>query len=237
MFCRLVDAYDWDFTQIQYNYMDEHSQAGRKGLYHAHAKGIPVIIMEPLRGGKLAANLPREAMELFESYSVKGTPAQWALRWLWDQKEVTVVLSGMNSQAMIRENMDTASRTSVGQLTQDDQQLLQQVLRSLSSKMKVGCTGCGYCMPCPKGVDIPGTFAAYNRRYSEGALSAFREYVQCTALRKHATCASNCVGCGKCEKHCPQGIPIREKLKEAKAELETPVFRIAFKLIKKFMTY
>ena len=103
--------------------------------------------------------------------------------------------------------------------------------------MKVGCTGCGYCMPCPKGVDIPGTFAAYNRKYSEGKFSAFVEYIMCTALRKNATCASNCVECGKCEKHCPQGIQIREKLKEAKKELETPMFKIAFKLIKKFTKY
>jgi predicted aldo/keto reductase-like oxidoreductase len=237
MFCKLIDAYDWDFCQIQYNYMDEHSQAGRKGLHYAAAKGIPVVIMEPLRGGKLVSKLPEEAKRIFANHSVQKTPAAWAFGWLWDQPEVTVVLSGMNSNEMIEENVATASGVTVGSLTQVDDAMLKEVVKAINAKMKVGCTGCGYCMPCPKGVDIPGTFAAYNRRYSEGALSAFREYVQCTALRKNATCASNCVGCGKCEKHCPQGIPIREKLKEAKAELETPVFRIAFKLIKKFMTY
>ena len=237
MFCQLIDAYDWDFCQIQYNYMDEHSQAGRKGLHHAAAKGVPVVIMEPLRGGKLVNKLPEEAKRIFASHAVQKTPAAWAFGWLWDQPEVTVVLSGMNSNEMIEENVATASGVTVGSMTQADDAMLKEVVKAINAKMKVGCTGCGYCMPCPKGVDIPGTFAAYNRRYSEGALSAFREYVQCTALRKHATCASNCVGCGKCEKHCPQGIPIREKLKEAKAELETPVFRIAFKLIKKFMTY
>ena len=237
MFCQLIDAYDWDFCQIQYNYMDEHSQAGRKGLHYAAAKGIPVVIMEPLRGGKLVNKLPEEAKRIFANHSVQKTPAAWAFEWLWNQPEVTVVLSGMNSNEMIGENVATASGVTVGSLTQADDAMLKEVVKAINAKMKVGCTGCGYCMPCPKGVDIPGTFAAYNRRYSEGALSAFREYVQCTALRKHATCASNCVGCGKCEKHCPQGIPIREKLKEAKAELETPVFRIAFKLIKKFMTY
>ena len=237
MFCKLIDAYDWDFCQIQYNYMDEHSQAGRKGLHYAAAKGVPVVIMEPLRGGKLVSKLPEEAKRIFANHSVQKTPAAWAFEWLWNQPEVTVVLSGMNSNEMIEENVATASGVTVGSLTQADDAMLKEVVKAINAKMKVGCTGCGYCMPCPKGVDIPGTFAAYNRRYSEGALSAFREYVQCTALRKHATCASNCVGCGKCEKHCPQGIPIREKLKEAKAELETPVFRIAFKLIKKFMTY
>ena len=237
MFCQLIDAYDWDFCQIQYNYMDEHSQAGRKGLHHAAAKGVPVVIMEPLRGGKLVSKLPEEAKRIFASHSVQKTPAAWAFEWLWNQPEVTVVLSGMNSNEMIEENVATASGVTVGSLTAADDAMLKEVVKAINAKMKVGCTGCGYCMPCPKGVDIPGTFAAYNRRYSEGAISAFREYVQCTALRKHATCASNCVGCGKCEKHCPQGIPIREKLKEAKTELETPAFRIAFKLIKKFMTY
>jgi predicted aldo/keto reductase-like oxidoreductase len=170
--------------------MDEHSQAGRKGLYHAHAKGIPVVIMEPLRGGKLAVNLPREAMALFDSHPIKSTPARWALRWLWDQKEVTVVLSGMNSHAMIEENLETAHESTVGQLTQSDQQLLQQVVQVLNSKMKVGCTGCGYCMPCPRQVDIPGTFAAYNRRYAEGKFWSLIDYVICTTLRKNSTAAS-----------------------------------------------
>ena len=231
MFCKLVDAYHWDFCQIQYNYMDEHSQAGRKGLYHAYEKGIPVVIMEPLRGGKLAANLPKEAMELFERHPVRGTPAQWALRWLWDQKEVTVVLSGMNSQAMIRENMDTASHTAVGQLTREDQALLRQVLAVLGSKMKVGCTGCGYCMPCPKGVDIPGTFAAYNRVYQESKFRGLKEYFMCTAARKTSTAASNCIGCGKCERHCPQGLPIRDHLSSARKELEIPIYKLGRKLV------
>ena len=237
MFCRILDAYDWEFCQIQYNYMDEHTQAGRRGLNHAGSKGIPVIIMEPLRGGKLVNNLPEEALRIFQQHPKGYTPAQWALRWLWDQQDVTCILSGMNSMEMLHDNIQTASDAQVGDLTEEDQRMLQNVASAINAKLKVPCTGCGYCMPCPKSVDIPGTFAAYNRRYSEGSVSAFREYVQCTALRKHATCASNCVGCGKCEKHCPQGIPIREKLKEAKTELETPFFRIAFKLIKKIMTY
>ena len=231
MFCKLVDAYDWDFTQIQYNYMDEHSQAGRKGLYHAYGKGIPVIIMEPLRGGKLVTNLPNEAAELFENHPVRGTPAQWAFRWLWDQNEVTVVLSGMNSRQMVRENLETAGNTAVGQLTEADQQMLQQVVQVLNSKMKVGCTGCGYCMPCPKGVDIPGTFAAYNRVYQEGKFAGLREYFMCTAARKTSTAASNCIGCGKCEKHCPQGLPIRTHLKDAQKELESGVYKLGRRLV------
>ena len=235
MFCRLIDAYDWDFTQIQYNYMDEHSQAGRKGLYHAHSKGIPVVIMEPLRGGKLANRLPEEAKRIFDGYKIKRTPAQWAFRWLWNQPEVTVVLSGMNSDEMIRDNMATASSVTVGELTAEDEAMLKSVVKAINSKMKVGCTGCGYCMPCPKGVDIPGTFSAYNRRYSEGRFGAFFDYMMCTALRNKSTAASNCVGCGKCEKHCPQNIKIREELKNAEKVLETPLYRLVRKAVSLFL--
>ena len=234
-FCALVDAYDWDFTQIQYNYMDEHSQAGRRGLYHAAAKGIPVIIMEPLRGGKLVNRLPEEAKKLFAK--TESTPAQWAFRWLWDQKEVTVVLSGMNSEEMIRENMETASAVTAGALTAHDQAMLKQVVAAINAKMKVGCTGCGYCMPCPKGVDIPGTFAAYNRRYTEGKFAGLKEYFMCTTLRTNSTAASNCIGCGKCEKHCPQGIAIRAELKNASKALETPVYKAGRKLARWFVKF
>ena len=235
VFCNLVDAYDWDFTQIQYNYMDEHSQAGRKGLYHAASKGIPVIIMEPLRGGKLVNRLPEEAKKLFAKTG--GTPAQWAFRWLWDQKEVTVVLSGMNSEEMIRENMDTASAVVAGELTVDDQAMLQKVVAAINAKMKVGCTGCGYCMPCPKGVDIPGTFAAYNRSYTESKFAGLKEYFMCTTLRTNSAAASNCIGCGKCEKHCPQGISIREELKNAGKVLETPIYKAGRRLARWFVKF
>ncbi len=234
MFCSLIDAFEWDFCQIQYNYMDEHSQAGRRGLHYANSKGLPVVIMEPLRGGKLVTRLPDEAKRIFENYEPKHTPAQWAFRWLWNQPEVTVVLSGMNSQEMLLDNISTASDTEVGSMTGKDEEMLKAVLAAINAKMKVGCTGCGYCMPCPKKVDIPGTFAAYNRRYSEGRFWAYVEYFMCTALRSNSTAASNCVGCGKCEAHCPQHIEIRKQLKEAQKELEGPIYRIASKVAKRF---
>ena len=237
MFCALVDAYDWDFCQIQYNYMDEHSQAGRRGLYHANQKGIPVIIMEPLRGGKLVNRLPDTAKKIFEEYKIKRTPAQWAFRWLWNQPEVTVVLSGMNSDEMVRDNIQTASTVEVGELGEDEEQMLKEVVKAINAKMKVGCTGCGYCMPCPKGVDIPGTFAAYNRRYAEGKFWSFIEYVMCTSLRKNSTAASNCIKCGKCEKHCPQNIEIRKHLDDARKELETPLYKVVQKAVKKFVKF
>ena len=237
MFCKLLDAWDWDFCQIQYNYMDEHSQAGRRGLNHANGKGIPVVIMEPLRGGKLVSHLPEEAKRIFESYPVRHTPAQWAFRWLWNQPEVTVVLSGMNSDEMVRDNLRTASTVQVGELGPEEEAMLRQVVAAINSKMKVGCTGCGYCMPCPKNVDIPGTFAAYNRRYQEGKFWGFMDYVICTLLRKNPTPASNCIGCGKCEKHCPQHLPIRQKLGEARKELEGPLYRTVRKVLGKFAKF
>ena len=237
MFCKLIDAYDWDFCQIQYNYMDEHSQAGRRGLLYAAEKGLPVIIMEPLRGGKLVNRLPQKALDIFENYPVKRTPAQWAFRWLWNQPEVTCVLSGMNSMEMLEENVKTASQTQVGEITPEEEAMLAQVVNAINAGMKVGCTGCGYCMPCPKGVDIPGTFAAYNRLASEGKFAGLKEHFMCSAARQDSTAAYNCIGCGKCEKHCPQGISIRQELKNAGKALEGPLYRIARKVVELFKLY
>ena len=231
MFCRIVDAYDWDFCQIQYNYLDEHAQAGRKGLHHAHAKGLPVIIMEPLRGGKLVKSLPEKARRIFADFPIKRTPAEWGLRWLWNQPEVTVVLSGMNSGEMVRENIRTASDVEIGELGLEEETLYARVVEAINENTKVGCTACGYCQPCPKGVDIPGTFAAYNRWYGENKFGAFTDYLKCTTLRKNSTAAGNCIGCGKCEKHCPQGIEIRRELKEAQKVLEGPVYQICRKAV------
>jgi len=237
MFCQLIDAYDWDFCQIQYNYLDEHSQAGRTGLNYAASKGIPVIIMEPLRGGRLVNNLPEKAKKLFADYEVKRTPAEWAFRWLWNQPEVTCVLSGMNSVEMVQENVKNAATAEVGEFTEQDENLLQEVVNAINEKMKVGCTGCRYCMPCPKNVDIPGTFSAYNKLYLDGKFVGLKEYVMCTALRKDSTAASNCVECGKCEQHCPQNIEIRKELKNAKKELEGPLYKMAKGAVKVFLKY
>ena len=237
MFCALVDAYDWDFCQIQYNYMDEHSQAGRRGLHYAHKKGLPVIIMEPLRGGRLVNRLPDTAKQIFSEYKISRTPAQWAFRWLWDQADVTCVLSGMNSLEMIKDNIATASDVQVGEMSESEEAMLQQVVKAINGKMKVGCTGCGYCVPCPKNVDIPGTFSAYNRVHTEGKFSGLKEYFMCTAVRATSTAASNCIGCGKCEKHCPQQLPIRQALKDAQKELEPAVYKIARKAVQWLKLY
>ena len=226
MFCKLLDAYDWDFCQIQYNYMDEHSQAGVTGLRYAAKKGIPVIIMEPLRGGRLVNLLPESAKELFRKDPEHRTPAELALKWLYDQPEVTCVLSGMNSMEMVEQNVKTAKEAYPGCLTDSDRTLIEQVKEEIRKSVKVGCTGCGYCMPCPRGVDIPGTFRCYNAMYSEGKKSGRRDYLQCTAFRKDTSSASQCISCGKCEKHCPQHIEIRKELKLAAGELENWKYKI-----------
>ena len=235
MFCKLLDVYDWDFCQIQYNYLDENSQAGATGLHRAAEKGLPVIIMEPLRGGRLTNTLPASAKKIIAHTSL--TPAQFAFRWLWDQKEVTCVLSGMNSLDMIKENLATAQITHPDILTAEDRAVYAKVVAAINENMKVGCTGCRYCMPCPKGVDIPGTFAAYNRMASDGYWKALTEYFMITGVRKDYTGPGNCIGCGKCEQHCPQHLPIRQELKNARKALEGIPYRIGRKVLPHIMHY
>ncbi|MBO4290182.1 MAG: aldo/keto reductase [Lachnospiraceae bacterium] len=236
-FCGLLDAYDWDFCQIQYNYLDETSQAGVTGLAHAREKGVPVVIMEPLRGGRLVNGLPRQAVERFRKADPDRSPAEWGLRWLWDQEGITCVLSGMNSLEMVRENVRIAGDCAAGSLTEEDREVFADVCRIIRENELVGCTGCRYCMPCPKGVDIPGVFSVYNRLKSEGKYTALREYMKNTCLRHDFTGAGNCVGCGKCEQHCPQHIQIRKELENVRKKLEGPVFKIAKKGMRLMFKY
>ena len=226
-FTKVLDAYDWDFCQIQYNYLDEHTQAGRAGLEAAAAKGIPVIIMEPLRGGKLVDLLPEKGKQLIAENAHGWTAAELAFRWLWDQPQVTCVLSGMNSLEMIDENCRVASEVPVGAFTEEDFALVSAVRDAINERVKVGCTGCGYCMPCPKGVDIPALFRCWNEMYTESAISGRKEYWQTVSLRREKAFARQCVKCGKCEAHCPQSIPIRELIHVADRELRPLPWRIA----------
>ena len=234
MFLKILEVYDWDFCQIQYNYLDEHSQAGRRGLQAAAEKGIPVIIMEPLRGGKLV-KLPDKAREVLGTDSHGYTPAELGLRWLWDQPEVTCVLSGMNSEEMVEENIRIADNALPGHLTDEDMAVVEQIKQIIREREKVGCTGCRYCMPCPKGVDIPGIFYHYNMMYIEKKGSARFEFAQNVGIRKEPGFASQCIGCGKCEQHCPQHIHIREKLKEADKKLRPLPYKIGINLARKFL--
>ncbi|MDO4313607.1 MAG: aldo/keto reductase [Eubacteriales bacterium] len=233
MFLQILEAYDWDFCQIQYNYMDEHTQAGRKGLQAAAAKGIPVIIMEPLRGGKLVDLLPEKAKGLIAANPKKRTPAEWAFRWLWEQPEVTCVLSGMNSVEMVNENVRIASEVQIGEFTETDYAMIEQIRQEIQNTLKVGCTGCGYCMPCPKGIDIPAAFRCYNHMYTEKRGGGRHEYLQTVCLQKEFHEIARCVECGKCESHCPQHLEIRKKLKEADKELLPFYYKIGLKIVRK----
>ena len=236
-FIQVLGAYDWDFCQIQYNYLDEHTQAGRRGLLAAAERGIPVIIMEPLRGGKLVDLMPEEGRRLVASSPRGWSAAELAFRWLWDQPEVTCVLSGMNSLEMVEENCRVASEVAVGEFTDEDRALVAGVREAISSRVRVGCTGCGYCMPCPRGVDIPALFRCYNEMYTEGKNEGRREYWQTVSLRREKAFARQCVGCGACEAHCPQGIAIREQIKVADRELRPLPWRIAGDVARNFMNH
>jgi len=234
-FLKILNDYDWDMCQIQYNYFDEVSQAGKKGLQEAAKKGIPVVIMEPLRGGKLVSMLPEEAKKAMYRSGRNWSPAEWSFRWLYDQPEVTVVLSGMNSVDMVKENCRTASNSVVHQFTERDFNTISEVIKIIREKERIGCTGCRYCMPCPKGVDIPGTFACYNTMYIESKREGRFQYAQTVGLTKEPVFASQCIECGKCEQHCPQNLPIREKLKEADRELRPFPYKIGINIVRKFM--
>ena len=234
-FLKILEDEDWDFCQIQYNYLDETTQAGVTGLKAAAARGIPVIIMDPLRGGKLVNLLPPDAVKAMAESGRPWSPAAWAFRWLYNQPEVTVVLSGMNSLEMVAENVETADTAHPGDLTEADLALISRVRDMIRSREKVGCTACRYCMPCPKGVDIPGIFRCYNAMYTEGKSDGRFQFAQTVGLTRQPAFATQCVGCGKCEKHCPQGIPIREKLKEADKALRPLPYKVGINVARAFM--
>jgi predicted aldo/keto reductase-like oxidoreductase len=220
-FLTLLDAYDWDFCQIQYNYAGENFQAGITGLKKAAAKGIPCVIMEPLLGGKLVTNLPREARALFKTANPQFSPAAWGLRWLWDQAEVTLVLSGMNEPAQLRENLALADEARPGMLNPGERETFRKVLALFNASYKIRCTGCNYCMPCPRHVNIPACFAAYNTSYAMGLIQGMQQYTtSAAATSEHTSGAGRCVACGTCEKHCPQRLPIIASLRQVRRRLE-----------------
>ncbi|HVP09925.1 MAG TPA: aldo/keto reductase [Phycisphaerae bacterium] len=226
-FNRIVDAYPWTFCQIQYNYLDESYQAGTEGLKYAHARGLGVIIMEPLRGGKLALPEPPPAVQaVWNEAEVRRTPAEWALRWVWNHPEVTVVLSGMNEEAQVKENLAVANTARANSLTPKELELVQRAARTYRALMKVSCTGCGYCLPCPSDVMIPLCLEEYVRMHM---FNARDEAKFIYALRTSGIVtdgkpghASQCIECGECLDKCPQQIPIPEVLAQVVADLEGP---------------
>jgi hypothetical protein len=226
-FKKVVDDYPWDFCQIQYNYMDEHYQAGREGLEHAAAKGLGVSVMEPLRGGSLVGRLPAEVAQAIAKADVQRSAAAWALDWLWDQAGVSTVLSGLNEEAHIEENLALAEGSSVGMLKEEDRSMMAELCSVYRRLMRVGCTGCSYCMPCPFGVDIPYAFSMLNSRHLFDDKHARFQYTLFTSGMSggKSSAASLCTECGACEKKCPQHIEIRSKLKEVDAELSVKALK------------
>lgn len=221
LFKEIVDAYDWSFCQIQYNYMDEEFQAGTEGLKYAAAKGLGVVVMEPLRGGKLVVNLPGEVEAIFKNSGYNRSPVEWALRWIWDRPEVSIALSGMTEMAHVLENIEIAKNAKANSITEDETAIINKVKAVFLERIKVNCTGCGYCLPCPAKVNIPGCFTYYNDHFIFGDPEKNNPgdslyYSQVGPKQR----ASNCVECGKCEEHCPQGLQIRAELKKVKELFE-----------------
>ncbi|HUI54348.1 MAG TPA: aldo/keto reductase [Bryobacteraceae bacterium] len=216
-FKRIVDAYPWEFCQIQYNYLDEELQAGREGMKYAASKGLAVIVMEPLRGGKLALSPPPAIEDLWREADVRRTPAEWALRWVWNQPEVTLALSGMNDEAQVEENLRVAGNARVGALTAAEVSLIARVGRKYRELMKVACTGCGYCLPCPSGVDIAGSFDLFNAYHTFGKPqeAGFLYVVRAGGvLSGRPAYASLCARCLECLEKCPQNLPIPDLLEQ-----------------------
>ncbi len=237
-FREIVDAYDWTFCQIQYNFLDETNQAGTEGLRYAAGKGLAVMIMEPIRGGMLAANLPAAVQAIYDRAPVRHTPAEWALRWVWNHPEVTVVLSGMNNENHIAENLAIARTAFPNAMSDAELATIADVAAAYRVLVKVGCTGCAYCMPCPLGVNIPMCFSIYtdyhigaNRIFTRGMYGA----MLMGGLMPERADASLCRACGKCEKACPQHIAIPGELKKVhrtlgglRTRLLMPVVRMMF---------
>ena len=211
----IIKDYDWDMTQIQYNYMDINNQAGTKGLKLAGELGVPVVIMEGLLGGKLA-KAPDTVQALYDEFPTKRSSVEWAFRWLGNNPEIMTILSGCNEAEQIEDNLRIFDTIEPGVMTDDEMDLIDKVRDAYNARTKVGCTGCRYCMPCPGGVDIPRVFAAWNELALYGGKPEHNWNVQ--ELKRLNQTPENCLKCGACERACPQHINIIEKLQEAWAE-------------------
>lgn len=231
-FKKIIDDYDWEFCMMQYNYIDENYQAGTEGLEYAGAKDIGVIIMEPLRGGMLVDKLPKNAQKYIKNFSVKRSPGEWALRWVWDHPTVTVVLSGMNEEEHIEENIKAATDALPNSLKTEEKEMLEKVKEEFKSKIKIECTNCAYCMPCPSGVDIPTCFSSYNDKAMFGGFRPQAMYVNAT---ENKSAAYKCTKCGICENKCPQEIAIIDELNNVNKSMDRWYYRTLGKIVKFFM--
>jgi predicted aldo/keto reductase-like oxidoreductase len=220
-FFRLLEAYDWEFCQIQYNYSDENFQAGKAGLVKA-AERMPVMVMEPLLGGKLCS-LPRRGAALFRKANPERSAAAWGLNWVWDHREVTLLLSGMSDHSQLEENLLLAGKSRPGMLDEEERALYRRVNEVLNSVYRIRCTGCNYCMPCPRHINIPGCFSTYNLSYAMGWYHGVKNYITSIAvMSEHLGSPRFCIACGACESRCPQKLPIIQFLRLVRRRLEPP---------------
>jgi predicted aldo/keto reductase-like oxidoreductase len=235
-FLSILNTYDWDATLIQYNYSNENYQAGIIGLKAAHEAGLPVFIMEPLLGGRLVTNLPRGVTQAFKKTRPDRSPAAWGLHWLWNQSEVTMVLSGMNEMQQLDDNIAAAESAAVNSLSEAEQNTFLEVRTIFNNAYKIKCTGCGYCLPCPRDINIPECFSAYNISYAVNYYKGLRQYLQSVSFTaKNMRNAGRCIACGKCEKHCPQTLTIRGHLKYVQKRLEPFWYWLPLKIARKFL--
>ena len=218
VFKEIIDSYGWEFCQIQYNFVDTEHQAGLEGLKYAAGKGIGVAVMEPLRGGKLATNVRDDILSIWNSSGIDRTPAAWALRWVWNDPDVGVVLSGMSTMDQVRENIETAREASPNSMSSSELAIVDRVREEYKKRIKVSCTGCSYCMPCPSGVAIPTCFDFFNDAYMFDSIEDHKKAYLRSVKKENR--ASLCVECGRCEELCPQNIPIIEQLKEVSSLFE-----------------
>ena len=233
----IVDDYDWTFCQIQYNYLDTKNQAGTAGLQYAASKDMAVIIMEPLRGGNLAKTPPPTVKDIWSKAKNEKTPVGWSLGWIWNHPEVTVVLSGMNNDDHITENLALAEKARPGSFSEKENQLVEEAADEFRRVMKVGCTGCQYCMPCPAGVNIPGCFDWYNSRHAFKDKKAKLWYLFQNGgiVTEKPSLASMCVQCEQCLEKCPQHLSIPELLNEVQEDMEGFMMKPMIWLMKRAM--
>lgn len=216
-FSVMLDAFAWDFCQVQYNYANEYYQAGTAGVLSAAERGLAVFVMEPLLGGRLAGKLPTEAFKVFEQAgdAELKSSVDWALAWVWSHPQITMLLSGMAAPEQVDQNVRVANLANPGCMDEKRMRAIVRVQEIFEAANRVPCTGCNYCMPCPRGINIPGCFSAYNASFAHGWFTGVQQYFTASAIRTSAPkLVSNCVYCGACTRHCPQGIDIPARLQD-----------------------
>ena len=232
----LVDGYDWDMVMVQYNYFDENVQASVEGIEYAASKGMGVFVMEPLKGGILAGKMPPEVEEIFKKADSTKSTAQWAFEWVLNNRNVTCVLSGMNTFEQLDENLYVANKTTPLSMTFEEMETVELVKRVMRNSLRINCSTCGYCMPCPQGVNIPECMKIYNEKYLFNHKGLFNQslmdyYQYVGGIMGSTGNAGKCNGCGKCLRKCPQKLDIINELKKVKKEFEFPGFKYALSFV------